>query len=186
MTVLVILVLFALIALGLILYFAFRIPARVAERSLPQTFTVDSFFDLNVRHFAHIRQVLSRSDYDYLRGRGPSCLARRLRRERLEVLTSYVRGLRDDFQNLLHLYQLLGRLEGEAVREHLVGVVLLEYQFRVLYLLVIAKLALARLTLAPVNIEPLVAVVHRMAEATEAALNQLAEAQTRQLRTELS
>ena len=187
MTILIIFLAFALAAFGLFLYFAFRPQPPLPEAPpVPQTFTVESFFDLHARHFAHLKQALAEDDYNYLQRRGQARLARRLRRERLNILANYVEGLKDDFENLLHLRRVLGRLELEVARQHESQVQFLRLQFALLYSLVRLKLALARLTLVPVDVEPLVALVNRTAQATEAALNTLAEAQARQLRTELS
>lgn len=188
MTVLILFLFFALAAGVLFLYVWLhpRAPAPAAPASLPQTFTIEGFFDLNARRFAQIKQALSDEDYQFLRRRGQGRLARRLRRERLEVLRGYVGALKSDFENLLHLHKVLGALEAEVVRQHQPQMIVLGLEFRLLYALVQAKLALARLTLTPVNVEPLVALVNRTAQTMEAALNTLAESQARQLRAELS
>ena len=186
MIVLMFFLLFALVALAFLLYLFFGLQRPVSTTEVPQAFTVESFFDLNARHFAQIKQALSESDFEYLRTRGPASLARRLRRERREILEHYVRGLKEDFDNLLHLRQVLARLAVEIVRQHELQVLRLRLEFYLLFALVEVKLALSRLTRVPVDVEPLVAVVNRMAQATEAALNGLAEAQARQLHTELT
>lgn len=188
MTALIILLFFALAAGVLFLYLLLhpRTPAPALPASLPQTFTIESFLDLNARRFAQVKQALSKQDYQYLRRRGQDDLARRLRRERLAVLRGYVGALKSDFKNLLHLHKVLGALEAEVVRQHEPQMIVLGLQFRLLYALVQAKLALARLTLTTVNVEPLVALVNRTAQTMEATLNSLAEAQARQLRAELS
>lgn len=188
MTALIILLFFALAAGVLFLYLLLhpRTPVPAPPTSLPQTFTIESFLNLNARRFPQVKQALSDQDYQYLRRRGQGDLARRLRRERLEVLRGYVAALRSDFENLLQLHKILGALEAEVVRQHQPQMIVLGLQFRLLYALVQAKLALARLTLTTVNVEPLVALVNRTAQTMEAILNSLAEAQARQLRVELS
>lgn len=188
MIVLIFFLLFAFAALAFLLYLFLRQQRPNSTGEFPQTFTVESFFDLNARHFAQIKQALSESDFRYLQTRGPASLARRLRHERREILVNYVCGLKEDFDNLLHLRQVLARLDAAVVRQHEPEVFRLRVAFYLLFALVQVKLALSWLTRvpAPTDLEPLVVVVNRMAQATEAALNGLAEAQARQLHAELT
>ena len=66
-------------------------------------------------HFPQVRQSLSADDLAFLATRGSHKLARRARIERRRVTAGYVRGLRQDFRNLLHLARVLAALSPEVV-----------------------------------------------------------------------
>jgi hypothetical protein len=61
-----------------------------------------------------IRQALSPTDLEFLATRGSPGLARRVRKERRRVALSYLNELRNDFQRLLRLAQVIASLSPEV------------------------------------------------------------------------
>jgi hypothetical protein len=61
-----------------------------------------------------IRQALSPADLEFLAARGSPVLARRVRKERRRVALSYLKELRNDFQRLLRLAQVIASLSPEV------------------------------------------------------------------------
>ena len=78
--------------------------------------------DLNrgaVTHLSQIRQALAATDLEFLALRAPKGLVRRVRRERQQIVLSYLTFLRADFEKLLQLARAIALLSPEvaAVQE---------------------------------------------------------------------
>ena len=110
---------FGLVGL-LLLLFAWSI--RNPRRPVTSPFGADVLEEDEPGHLAYlpqIQQALAKTDYEFLAGRVPSSVQRRVRHERRGVALAYLAALRGDFQSLLRMARVIAVLSPEvaAVQE---------------------------------------------------------------------
>jgi hypothetical protein len=74
--------------------------------------------EIGQRHISYlpqIRQALAEEDYQYLSEKASSLLQKRVRRERRNVVRSYLEALREDFQGILRMANTMAALSPEVV-----------------------------------------------------------------------
>lgn len=126
------------------------------------------------RHFPQIRQILQAEDQEFMFRRAPRKAAKRWRRERRQILRSYIRGLGQDFRGLERLARVIAVLSPRAKREQEWQWLWLGVQFRILYGMTLLRFTVRRLPSA--NLIRLTELVAGLALQLEHLLDQMTEA----------
>jgi hypothetical protein len=105
-----------------LLFLLFAWSARNPTRPVTSAFGVDVLEEDEPGHLAYlpqIQQALAKTDYEFLAGRVPIRVQRRVRHERRGVALAYLSALRGDFQSLLRMARVIAVLSPEvaAVQE---------------------------------------------------------------------
>jgi len=181
-------VVFALVALVLLalLLLLLREPAKPTAEvpprpELPQ---VEALLPLNCRHLPQLRQVLGRTDAEFMRRRATPALQRRWRRERRQVAQEFLKGLHDDFVRLSGLARAVAALSPEVSQRQEAQLFWLGLRFRVLFSLVQLRLLLGPVPMRTLN--RLSGLVTRLAEQIEAGMAALEETSLARLRAQQS
>jgi hypothetical protein len=104
---------FGLVGLLLLLFaLSMRKPAR-RRRTLADAGVLEECGRGHVAHLPQIRQAFAKADSKFLSQRAPSALLRRVRQERRRVALAYLSAVRDDFQNLLRMANIIAVLSPE-------------------------------------------------------------------------
>jgi len=140
-----------------------------------------AFFPLNVndplltakhyRYFPQIRQALSAADSQYLLENAPSSVAKRAIRERRAVARNFLKGLHEDFSNLVRLGRIIAVLSPEVSREQETERLILNLKFQILYALVWLRLSTGNLPLQ--QLEQLTGLVGRLATRMDEAMTEI-------------
>lgn len=96
----------------------------------------------HVVNLPQIRQALEPVDFDYLAERCDAERARRVRKERRRVALKYLEGLREDFEQLVDVAQVIAALSPEVEAKEEWKRLRLSAEFRIKYQLVRAKFIL--------------------------------------------
>jgi hypothetical protein len=107
-----------LVALVVFLVFVFFWSLRRPHHSSFDQFQAADLEEIGQRHATHcsqIRQALDGRDFEYLASAGGARLARRVRRERRQLVRKYLIALRGDFDQLLRLASAIAALSPEVV-----------------------------------------------------------------------
>jgi hypothetical protein len=107
-----------LLALVVFLVFVFFWSQRSPRHSPLDRFQAADLEEIGQRHATHcsqIRQALDGRDFEYLASAGGARLARRVRRERRQLVKDYLIALRGDFNQLLKLASAIAALSPEVV-----------------------------------------------------------------------
>jgi hypothetical protein len=110
-----------ILALVALLVFVFLWSLRGSRGNTPDLLRATDLQDLDRHHATHcpqIRQALDARDLEYLGRAGGVKLARRVRRERRQVVKSYLVALHRDFEQLLRLARAIAVLSPEVVAVH--------------------------------------------------------------------
>lgn len=181
-------VVFALVALILLalLLLLLREPAKPAAEPLPRPELpqVEALLPLNCRHFSQLRQVLGRTDAEFMRRRATPQLQRRWRRERRHVAREFLQGLREDFARLSGLARAVAALSPEVSRQQETELFWLSLRFRLLFSLVQLRLLLGPVSLGGLN--RLAGMITHLAEQIEAGMLALEETSLVRLRAQHS
>lgn len=181
-------VVFALVALILLalLLLLLREPARPTAEAppRPQLPQVEALLPLNCRHFPQLRQVLGRTDAEFMRRRATPQLERRWRRERRHVAQEFLKGLREDFARLAGLARAVAALSPQVSQQQEAKLFWLGLRFRVLFSLVQLRLLLGPVPLGALN--RLAGMITRLAEQIEAGMLTLEETSLARLRAQQS
>ena len=127
----------------------------------------------HVTHCPQIHQALDAGDFAYLAAAGGPALARRVRRERRQVVKDYLVSLRGDFDNLLRLGRAIAVLSPEVVAVHEFDRLRLTIQFQWRCRAISLRLLLGATTLP--QIRAVSDQVSHLAVRLEAALKELGE-----------
>jgi hypothetical protein len=171
-----ILFLLPLLALVIFLVFVFFWSLRgTATKTLDQFQAVD-FECAGRRHATHgsqIRQALDDRDLQYLASAGGAHLARRVRRDRRQVVNDYLIALRGDFDQLLRLARAIAALSPEVVAVEELERLRLTVQFHLRCRIIYFRLLLGAATLP--QISGVSDLVSHLAVRLETALQELGE-----------
>jgi hypothetical protein len=120
-----------------------------------------------------IHQALAQSDYDFLSRKVSGDVRRRVRRERVHVVLSYLAALREDFQSLLRMAKVIAVLSPEVAAAHEFERLRLTAEFNWRYQLTRYKLILG---FAPLpQLDSLSNLVSGLSVRIEAAMKELGE-----------
>jgi hypothetical protein len=158
---------FALVVLGLLLWLLRRRPTLNSGRSSLEN-AAEKALATHYRYFPQIRQALSPVDTSYLLRRLPPRIAKRVLRERRAVARKFLAGLHEDFSNLERLARTVAALSPVVSREQETERLLLGLRFRLLYLWVWARLFTGSVSLE--QIERLAVLIGQFATRTERAM----------------
>ena len=104
---------FGLVGLLLLLFaWSMRKPAR-RRTTLADAGVLEECGRGHVAHLPQIRQAFAKADSKFLSERAPGALLRRVRQERRRVALAYLSAVRDDFQNLLRMANIIAVLSPE-------------------------------------------------------------------------
>jgi len=127
----------------------------------------------HVAYLPQIQQALAESDYDFLSRRVSRDVRRRVRRERLHVVLSYLAALREDFRSLLRMAKVIAVLSPEVAAAHEFERLRLTAEFSWRYQLTRYKLFLG---FAPLpQLDSLSNLVSGLSVRIEAAMKELGE-----------
>ena len=98
-------------ALVALLFWSLRPPGSGRKKVWPLEDTGRS----NVQYFPQIQQALTNADREFLRARGGAALARVVERERRKVARDFLRGLHEEFKQLLRLARIIASLSPKVV-----------------------------------------------------------------------
>jgi hypothetical protein len=130
---------FALILLGFLLWLLRRRPVLTSRRSSLEN-AAEKALATHYRYFPQVRQALSRADAQYLRHRLPPRIAKKILGERRAVARKFLAGLYEDYSNLERLARIVAALSPVVSREQETERLLLGLRFRLLYLWVWGRL----------------------------------------------
>jgi hypothetical protein len=167
MKVLLILLPFAMVVLGLLLWLLRRRPNLNAGRASLEN-AAEKVLATHYRYFPQVRQALSPADTRYLLRRLPPRIAKRVLRERRAVARKFLAGLHQDFSNLERLARMVAALSPVVSREQEFERILLGMRFRVLYLWTWTRLSTGSVSLEP--IERLAVLIGQFATRMERAM----------------
>jgi hypothetical protein len=167
MKVLLILLPFAMVVLGLLLWLLRRRPNLNAGRASLEN-AAEKVLATHYRYFPQVRQALSPADTRYLLRRLPPRIAKRVLRERRAVARKFLAGLHQDFSNLERLARMVAALSPVVSREQEAERILLGLRFRVLYLWTWTRLSSGSVSLEP--IERLAVLIGQFATRMEQAM----------------
>jgi hypothetical protein len=160
------------VALLILLAWALRKPEpRNALRVKPAS--LEQPGPRHATYLSLIRQALSPADLEFLAARGSPSLARRARKERRQVALSYLKELRNDFQRLLRLAQVIASLSPEVGAAQEWERLRLSFRFSCRYQIVRVGLYSGLLVLPQLN--GLSQVVSELAFRMETAMKELGE-----------
>jgi hypothetical protein len=111
---------FAVLALVLLLVFFWAVSRNGEASKLTEAESIAALHSSERRSIVfwpQVRQALSGQDLDYVRERAPNLL-RQISRERRDVAFEYLRGLRHDFEQMLHLATAIAVLSPEVQAVH--------------------------------------------------------------------
>ncbi len=95
---------------------------------------------LHISHLPQIKQALANVDFMYLRERGHTALANRIRKERRRIALGYLACLRVEFEGLLHLARMIAVMSPHvAVAQEAQGL-RLNFEFSYRYYLIYFRL----------------------------------------------
>jgi hypothetical protein len=139
--------------------------------------TIESFLketeERHTEHMPQIRQALSDGDEHYLRIHCSQRTRRKVRKEREHVSAAFLGALKNDFENLVSLAQLIAKLSPQVVALHEWERLRLTVTFRVQFGVIRAQLWAGR---APLDrISQLSIVVSRLSLRVERAIQELGE-----------
>jgi hypothetical protein len=97
----------------LLLFWALRGPGTQTKFEVGPGF-LEEMGKRHVSFLPQIRQALAKTDDEFLSGRSPRALQRRVRRERRDVAVAYLSALRGDFQRLLRTAKIIALLSPEV------------------------------------------------------------------------
>jgi len=163
---------FVVVALLILLVWTLRKP----EPRNGWKFEAGSLEQPRPRHATYlslVRQALSPADIEFLAARGSPGLARRVRKERRRVALSYLNELRNDFQRLLRLAQVIASLSPEVGAAQEWERFRLSFRFSCRYQIVRAGLYSGLLVLP--QLSSLSQVVSELAFRMETAMKELGE-----------
>ncbi len=162
-----------------------RMPGDAAHLPpLTQRQEIEQLFPVHCRYFSAMRQVLSRTDEEFLQGRLPSGVQRQWRAERRHVARKFLKGLGEDFVRLDRLARTVAALSPEINREHEAKRFWLGMRFRVMYRMVEFRLAFQWVPLQ--DIARLADLIGSLAARMEAAMAALERDSASQLGASLS
>jgi hypothetical protein len=99
----------------------------------------------HISYLPHIKQALGQADYEYLSARGPTGLAKRVRKERRRIALNYLSALRSEFERLQHMARVVVVMSPEvAVAQELQGVRLnaeFSIRYRIIYFRLLSGIA---------------------------------------------
>jgi hypothetical protein len=128
----------------------------------------------SARHYAYfplIRQALSAADARYLVENAPPQVAEQALRERRVVARKFLRGLHEDFSNLVNLGRTIAALSPEVSHEQERERLMLSVRFQILYALVWLRLSTGNLPLQ--QLEQLTSLVGRLATRMDEAMTRV-------------
>jgi hypothetical protein len=128
----------------------------------------------SARHYAYfplIRQALSAADARYLMENAPPQVAEQALRERRVVARKFLRGLHEDFSNLVNLGRTIAALSPEVSHEQERARLMLSLRFQILYALVWLRLSSGNLPLQ--QLEQLTHLVGRLATRMDEAMTKI-------------
>jgi hypothetical protein len=160
------------VLLLLVLVWALRGPRAKAT----QPVDLQSLEQNERRHSTYLRlihQALSRRDFEFLASRGSPRMLSRARKERRRVALSYLTGLHDDFERLLHLAKVVALLSPNVGAAQEFERAMLQFQFAWRYQLVRVSLYLGFLSLP--SLDALSHMVSELAVRMETSLKELGE-----------
>ena len=127
----------------------------------------------NVQYFPQIQQALTSADRQFLRARGGEALARVVERERRKVARDFLRGLHEEFNQLLRLARIIASLSPKVVTLQEFERVRLTALFRWRLQVIYVRLALgARSTL---EVQAVSDMISRLTVRIESAMRELGE-----------
>jgi hypothetical protein len=103
---------------------------------------LESLFLLHCRYFAQIRRVLGQGDRHFLRGRLSGAEIASWGEERRQVLKRFLAALGDDYARLDFLSRRIAALSPRIQRRHELQRIWLGLRFRMLYRVVVMRLAI--------------------------------------------
>jgi hypothetical protein len=160
-------------------------PAPAPPISGPEAkLQIEDLFSLNCRHFPQVRQALSSADLAYLKQHASPQTLRQVRTERRRVARMFLAGLREDFSRLDRLARTIAALSVQVSRAREAERFWLGMRFRILYALVLVRLASGRFSLR--QLEVLTGLIGSLAAQMETAMEQLEEASVGRLRSNLT
>jgi hypothetical protein len=122
-------------------------------------------------YFPLIRQALSDADARYLVENAPPQVARQALHERRLVARKFLRGLHEDFSNLVNLGRTIAALSPEVSHEQERERLMLIVKFQILYALVWLRLSTGALPLQ--QLEQLTSLVGRLATRMDEAMTKI-------------
>lgn len=171
-----ILILLPLLALVVFLVFVFFWSLRGTPTKTLDQFQAADFECAGRRHATHgpqICQALDNRDLQYLASAGGAHLARRVRRDRRQVVKNYLIALRRDFDQLLTLARAIAALSPEVVAVEELERLRLTVQFHLRCRIIYFRLLLGAATLP--QISGVSDLVSHLAVRLETALQELGE-----------
>jgi hypothetical protein len=163
---------FAMVVLGLLLWLLRRRPTLNSRRSSLEN-AAEKALATHYRYFPQVRQALSLADTRYLHSRLPPRIAKRVLRERRAVARKFLAGLYEDFSNLERLARIVAALSPVVSREQETERLRLGLRFRLLYLWTWTRLSTGSVSLEP--IERLAVLIGQFATRMERAMAAVAE-----------
>lgn len=146
----------------------------------PEHRQIEELFPLHCRHFPQLRQVLMRSDDEWLRQRAAGPVYARWRAERRRVAAQFLGGLHEDFRNLTRLARAVAALSPQLSRKQEAELFQLSVRFQVLYVLVHIRV---RLGVSPLGgLTRLTEMLGNLAAGVEEAMGSLEQAELARLR----
>ena len=164
---------FALVVLGLLLWLL-RQPPTLNSGCSSLEHAAEKALATHYRYFPQVRQALSPADTRYLLRRLPPRIARKVLRERRAVARKFLTGLHEDFSNLERLARMVAALSPVVNREQEAERILLGLRFRVLYLWTWTRLSTDSVSLE--RIERLAVLIGQFATRIEGAMAAVAAA----------
>src|SRR6266851_10377552 len=158
---------FAVVLLGLLLWLLRRRPTLNSGRSSLEN-AAEKALATHYRYFPQVRQALSPADARYLLRRLPPRIAKRVLRDRRAVARKFLAGLHEDFSNLERLARVVAALSPVISSEQETERLILGLKFRLLYARVWLRLSTGREPLE--QLEQLTSLVGRLATRMEQAM----------------
>jgi hypothetical protein len=165
-----------LVVLVVFLIVVFFWSVRGTPKGPLERFQAADFECAGRRHATHgpqIRQALDERDLQFLAAAGGAHLARRVRRDRREVVKNYLIALRGDFDQLLRLARAIAALSPEVVAVQELERLRLTVQFHLRCRIIYFRLLLGAATLP--QISGVSDLVSHLAARLETALQELGE-----------
>jgi len=166
---------FALVVLGLVLWlFRQRATLNSGRSSLENA--ADKALATHYQFFPQIRQALSPADASYLLRRLPPRIAKKVLRDRRAIARKFLVGLDEDYSNLVRLARTVAALSPVVSHEQETERFLLSLRFRLLYLWTWTRLSTGSVSLE--QIERLAVLIGQFATRMERAMAAVAAATT--------
>jgi hypothetical protein len=105
---------FGFVALLLLLFLWSVRAARRGGKPTTEASVLDEYGRGHVAHLPQVRQALAAADFEYLSQRAPQAVTRRVRQERRRVALAYLFAVREDFQSLVRLANIIAVLSPEV------------------------------------------------------------------------